>query len=275
MRRLIQMIFYRISQNTLYLLMAIFIPPLVVIAAIIFTNHIEYNVRIAVIGEEEIAISNITAINQDTKPPLSELVQGKYDAIVWKENNTYKIESLKGEEFEIALNRVLNQHESVEEAYKSKQHRGVISNLIGFLTMLILLLGSMLYKFYYQEKNGTDKRIVLSKAGYVKYSLSHPIVIFLILFVPTATIIILANWIFKLNPMVSGLELLFLIFTLCLLAASFSFLIASIFKTEQNGSLVSSMVIMITSLVSGSFIEIAKARYSKKTGLPIPTKVFN
>lgn len=271
MRQLIKMIFYRISQNTIYLLMALFIPPLVAIAAIIYTNNIENNVRIAVIGNEAISIPNITAINQEEKPMLSELVQGKYDAIVWKEDE-YKIETLKGEEFEIAFDRVLNQGETVEEAFKSKEQRGVISILMGFLTMLILLLGSMLYKFYYQERSGTDKRIVVSKVGYLKYTLSHPAVVFLILFVPTATILLLANSILSLSQTVTNMQLLLMIFTLCLLSASFSFCVASMFKTEQNGSLTSTMVIIITSLVSGSFIEISKAGLARQISYLFPQR---
>lgn len=271
MKQLIKMIFYRISQNTIYLLMALFIPPLVAIATIIFTNNIENNIRIAVMGNEQISMPNITAINIKEKPMLSELVQGKYDAIVWK-SEEYKIETLKGEEFEIALDRVLNKGETVEEAFKSKEQRGIISNLMGFLTMFILLLGSMLYKFYYKERSGTDKRIIVSKVGYFKYTLSHPMVVFLILFVPTSIILLVAKNMLNLSTNVTNSQLLLMIFVLCILSACFSFFIASIFKTEQNGSLTSTMVIIITSLVSGSFIEISKTGLAREISYLFPQR---
>lgn len=153
---------------------------------------------------------------------------------------------------------MLNNGTSVKEAFASKEQRGVIGNLMGFLTMLILLLGSMLYKFCYQEKGGIDKRIMTSKVGYIKYTLSHPTVVFLILFIPTWLITVLANIIFSLNKNVSIFELTFMLFTLCLLAASFSFCIASFNRSEQNGSLISTMAILITSIMSGSFIEISQ-----------------
>ena len=46
MKNLIKMILHRISQNKIYFLMAIFIPPLVVIASLLFTNNMEYQIRI-------------------------------------------------------------------------------------------------------------------------------------------------------------------------------------------------------------------------------------
>jgi len=272
MLNLIKMIFYRISQNTIYLLMAVFIPPIVTIAAIIFTNNIEHNIRVVNLGQEKINIKNVAVVNMEKKPPASDLVQGKYDAIIYKNNGKYTFETLKGEEFEIGLDRVFNKGETVENAFKSKENRGVLSNLMGFLTMLILLLGSMLYKFFYQEKNGTDKRIAISNVGYWKYSLSHPIVVFLILFVPTSIILLIANTFLGLNTGVSNINLMFITFVLCMLAASFCFFIASIFKTEEHGSLVSSMVIMVTSLVSGSFIEISKAGFARSISYIFPQR---
>ena len=209
-------------------------------------------------GEDIPVIEDIVVTVLEDEPKLSELVEGKYNAVIKKENEKYVIETIKGESFKQSLEKVLNEGVSVKEAFASKEQRGVIGNLIGFLTMLILFLGSMLYRFCYQEKGGIDKRIVVSKAGYIKYTLSHPVVVFLILFTPTWTITVFANLLLELNTSVSILELTFILFTLCLLAASFSFCIASFNKSEQNGSLISTMAILITSIMSGSFIEISK-----------------
>lgn len=203
-------------------------------------------------------IENISVTQLETEPKLSELVEGTYDAVIEKKEGTYHIITIKGEKFRESLNKVLNEGATVKEAFEGKEKRGVIGNLIGFLTMLLLLLGSMLYKFYYQEKNGIDKRIVVSKVGYIRYTLSHPIVVFLILFIPTWSITVATNILFHLNINVSVWELTFMLFTLCLLATSFSFCIASFNKAEQNGSLIATMAIIITSLISGSFIEISK-----------------
>ncbi len=261
MINLLKMILYRITQNKLFLCLVIFVPAIVVVASIIYTNNIEYTARIAFVGEENLPhIDNLYVTSVDTEPKKSELVQGKFDAVVKYINGKYVVQTIKGEQLKGSLERILNDGASVKEELKSKEDRGIISNLIGFLTMLLLLIGSMLYKFFYQERSGTDKRIVLSKVGCIRYYLSHPIIVFLVLFIPTWIICVTANLMLKLNLEVSILELTFMLFVLCLLSASFSFFIACIFRTEQNGSLFSSMVIMITSLVSGSFIEVSNSK---------------
>ena len=95
-------------------------------------------------------------------------MQGKYDAIVKKNNDKYEVMSIKGQKFEQSLEKVLNGRIAVKDAFASNSKRGVISNLMGFLTMLILLMGSILYKFYYQDKGGVGKRIILSRVRICK-----------------------------------------------------------------------------------------------------------
>ena len=46
MKNLLEMILYRMTKNKIFLCLALFIPPIVVIAAIIFTNNIEYTLRV-------------------------------------------------------------------------------------------------------------------------------------------------------------------------------------------------------------------------------------
>lgn len=46
MWNLVKMILYRITKNKIFLCLAVFIPPIVVVASIIFTNNIEYTVRV-------------------------------------------------------------------------------------------------------------------------------------------------------------------------------------------------------------------------------------
>ncbi len=46
MKNLLEMILYRITKNKLFLGLALFIPPIVVIASLIFTNYIEQTIRV-------------------------------------------------------------------------------------------------------------------------------------------------------------------------------------------------------------------------------------
>ena len=98
MINLIKMILHRISKNKIYFLMAIFIPPLVVIASLLFTNNMEYQIRIGSLNfNQEVKIKNIKLLSLKEEPPLSELVQGKYDAFIIGNEDGYEIKSIKGQ----------------------------------------------------------------------------------------------------------------------------------------------------------------------------------
>ena len=138
--------------------------------------------------------------------------------------------------------------------------------------MLLLLLGSILYKFYYEDKGGIARRIVVSKVGYIKYILSYPITVFLVLFIPAWIITLISSSTLDLGENIKFPELTFMMFVLCLLGASYNFLVASFSKHEQNGGLFATMTVMLTSLLSGSFIEIAKGGWAEKISYLFPQR---
>ena len=67
-------------------------------------------------------------------------------------------------------------------------------------------------------------------------------------------------------------ELSFMIFVLCLLGASYNFFVAAFSKHEQNGGLFATMTVMLTSLLSGSFIETAKGGLAEKISYLFPQR---
>ena len=271
MFNLLKMIIYRTINNKIFLLLVLFVPAILVVGSIVYTNNIEHNVRVGVIGDKVPEIENLSCTILKDKPKLSELVEGRYEAIIEYKDGRYEIESVKGEEFDNKLNSVLNENTSIKEAFANKSSRGVISNLVGFLSMLLLMLGSVLYKFYYQDKGGIARRIVTTKVGYVKYILSYPISVFLVLFIPAWLITAASSYTFNLAD-IKYPELTFMMFVLCFLGASYSFLVASVSKHEQNGELFTTMSVMITALLSGSFIEIAKGGTAEKISYLFPQR---
>lgn len=254
MKEEIAFILYRILNNKIYLFMATLVTPVVIFVAVFFTNKIETKSTIGIIGDIEISIKNVNAIYLEEEPKFSELVQGKYDAIVKKENEIIQIETIRGENFKNSLEDALRENAS----YVVTSDRGIVTNLIGFITMFILVFASMLFKFYYDEKTGINKRVLSTSINHLQYSISHFLVVFAILFVPTIIIILLGNIILQYNENVSYIHILFMVFTLCLFATSFSFFISSCIKTEANGGLVATMIIVITTLIAGSFFEVAQ-----------------
>lgn len=260
MFKIIKMILYRMFNDKAFLIMPLVITPLTILASIFLTQNLSVDAKIAVINMDQINInlSDIKIIKLEQKPSLSELVEGKYDAIVSNENGKINVETIKGEDFK---NNIITVFNGKISKFNNNMKRGVISNLVGFITMFLLFVGVQIYYYYYIEKNGINKRILSTNISYLKYSLAHFISAFIMTFVPTITLILLGKYIFNISSIVNNFEIIFIIFTLCLLATSFGFLIATIIKSEDNGSMVGTMVVLLTTLMSGCFFDIKSDKF--------------
>ena len=268
---IIKMTIDRIVHHKIYLLMSVFVTPLVVFGAVFFTNNVEsIKAHIAVLQEDQLPIESkdIKVTTVETEPPFSELVSGKYDAVIKKVNGEYEIQTVKGEEFK---ERLVDYAKGNRDAF-SKTDRGIAANFIGFMTMFILLFCSMLYKFYYSEKNGINKRILASKIGFIEYAISHASVVFLIVFIPAILTVLLARATIGFATTVSNIELFFILFVLCMMSTSFNLVISAIFKTEANGSLVGAMIILLTTLIAGSMFEVSKGGVIQQIANFLPQK---
>lgn len=271
MTNLIKMIFYRISINKAYLFMPIIVTPLVILASISFTMNTSIKANIAIIGmnSSNLSIKDVKITNITEEPKLSDLVQDKYDAIVNYKDGKYNIETVKGEVFKTALEDALN---GKTPSWSNDLKRGPISNLVGFITMFILLVAIMLYRFYYEEKDGINKRILSSTINYIKYSIAHCIIVFIMIFIPTILIILLYNGVWGFNSNVSNLQLIFVFFILCLLGTALGSIISSIVKYDQNATLIGAMLVIITTLLSGSFRPVPQEGAAKIISEILPQK---
>ncbi|OCA97212.1 ABC transporter permease [Clostridium beijerinckii] len=271
MTNLIKMIFYRILKNKAYLFMPIIVTPLVILASISFTMNSSIKANIAVIGMDNsnLSIKDVKVTSIEEQPKFSDLVQDKYDAIVMYENGKYNIETVKGETFKTALEDALN---GKTPSWGNDLKRGTISNLVGFITMFILLVSVMLYRFYYEEKNGINKRILSSTINYIEYSLAHCTIVFTMIFMPTILIILLYSGIWGFNSNVSNLQLILIFFVLCFLGTALGFMISSIVKYDQNATLIGAMLVIITTLLSGSFRPVPQQGLAKIISEMLPQK---
>ena len=238
MKAMIQMILYRIWKNKLYFFISLLIIPVVLFSAIFFAFPTTSKTKIVVVGRKEpIVIEEIQAIVLDKAPPFSELVEGKYDAIVtFQKDGSYTIDTIKNQESVETLSQVLD---GKLQAFPAPS-RGKVTSFVGFISLFILLFNSMLFKFYYEERGGVETRILSTRT----YACSHFLVVFSISFFPTAILSLGANT-FLFASGISNVNLLLAIFVLSFFATSFNFFIASVAKTEESGSLVASMIIMI------------------------------
>lgn len=257
MNKLIKMILYRIWHKKAYLFLPIIVTPIVLLLAINFTQNISTNLSIAIVSENENEILESKSIEVSyvkEKPAFSKVMDGTYDAIVIMDNGTYKIETDKDNHVKEAINNFLQG--KPYDLTQSSSHRGEISNLAGFIMMFVLLIGVMLYKFYYEERGTIEKRILSTPISALKYIMSHCITVWGMVFFPTFIIISIYKLLIGFDSTVSIAGIASIIFLMSFLGSSFGLFLTSLIYSEENAILVGAMSVIITTLLSGSFREI-------------------
>lgn len=271
MINVIKGILYRMTRNKPYLIMPLVITPIVIVVAIYFSSSFVTKLNIGVVGTDNISFESdeINIIKLNEKVPLSDLVKNKYDAVVTFENGKAKVDTVKGNDLKDKLEKLLN---GEEVSIKDGEKRGVAANIIGFLTMFVIMLGVSLYKFFFDDKKGISKRIISANISYEQYVASHFISVFIMLFVPIGIITVIAKELFNLNTSVTTLELFFIVSVLSLLSAAYGLLMSSITKEMESANMLGTMINIITTLIAGSFFTISNNSLINKIGEILPQK---
>lgn len=241
-----------------------------ILAAIFFQNHSEKLGTIAV-NANQIELQSsayMEIVNLTEEPPLSDLVLQKYDAFVSLDsNNQYKIETIKGKDFEQTLIAVLdnpnvNFHDDIAP-------RSVGTSIIGFLMMFILMQGSSLMFLFSQNKEqGQLTRIATAPTSLITYLLAQLSFAFIVLLVPPIVMFLLIN---LFSPVLIGFSLgmfIGLIAFVCLLSTTFALFLNAIVRNGDSANMLASSLIVITSILAGCF-------YPFEPSNPIAQKSIN
>jgi len=271
MINVIKGILYRMINSKTYLIMPIVITPIVIVAAIYFSSSFVEKVNVGVVGNNNVNFNSeeFNIIKLENKVPLSDLVKNKYEAVIYFENGKAEVNTIKGDDFKSKLEKIVN-GENI--TIKSGEKRGVAANIVGYITMFVILLGLMLYRFFFDDKKGIAKRIISANISYEQYVFSHFISVFIMTFIPTVLITILAKEVLNLDTRVTGSELTFIVLILSLLASAFGLLISSVLKGEENISMLGGMINVITTLLAGSFFTISNNNLINTLGSIMPQK---
>jgi ABC-2 type transport system permease protein len=271
MFNLIKGILYRMFKDRVFLILSLVILPVTIFIAIYFSSSVHIKGNIGVVNMDEINVQHgdYNVIYLDSKPELSELVENKYDGFIYKDEKGIEVETLRGEKFGNNVKAALMGEKT---NISTEKNRGVASNIVGFITMFILMEGVMLYKFYYKEKGGVSNRILSSSISRNKYIYGHFISTFLIIFMPVIIVIFLAKLLLNINMEISMLNLSFVIFTLSFFAAAFGIILVVCIESDENASLLGNMFALITTLLSGSFFVISKDGVAKSISYLFPQK---
>lgn len=194
----------------------------------------------------------ITLTNQ---PSIVQLIKGDYEAVVSKKGTTLEVTSLKEEAFNQQLKRMMN-GEQVESVGIQKNSEGVGSKIIGFM-LLFLLLTSVTNMILFNEDKEKKilSRIISAPTSRIKLLVSYCLVNFMMLYFSSLSIIIVAK-ILGFNVGFSILIYSLLLALICLFATSFSLFNASMISSGDQANMFGSMVVILTTLLAGSFFTV-------------------
>jgi len=108
--------------------------------------------------------------------------------------------------------------------------------------MVILLLGGQIYKYYFDERTGINKRILSTSVSCYQYLLSHFIVVYIFLFKITLSI---ALW-----------KFILILALLCFFATSFGLWSNVLSKSLEESMMFGNMFAIIGTIVSGGITQV-------------------
>ena len=186
-------------------------------------------------------------------PKKSELILGKYDAVIIPlENDLYEIQTIKNDDFKAVIAAALY-NESPPKAL-NENSRGLGTTILGYLTMF-LLLQSVSFMFVFGEDKDQKQitRIAASPLPFSKYLAGHALFNFLMIYLPTFLTLIITKTLFKLDIGFSLLYYLLFLVLLCSFGTAYSLLANTFADTADNANMLGSSVILLTTILSGSF----------------------
>ncbi|WP_051623434.1 ABC transporter permease [Clostridium hydrogeniformans] len=253
--------YYRISSRKEYIITSLILTMVSIYLAVLLTSSLELKGNIALVTNksEEMFKSNYIKINiMSNEPPTSELLLGKYDGvIVDKGHGEYEVNTIKGEEFKEILEAFIKNPKEFKP--ESKDIRGVGTNIIGYLLMF-LLLQSILYMFTLGDDMELKQieRIIASPVSLFKYMLSHFIVVFLLIFLPSFFILTVMKGILGFNIGFSLIQYAVILSIVISLGVSFAMFLNSLIKVSDKTNMMGSAIVILTTILAGSFYSFEK-----------------
>ncbi|UQS81807.1 ABC transporter permease [Bombilactobacillus folatiphilus] len=180
------------------------------------------------------------------------LLTGKYDAYITKNNDQYHVTTIRKTDLSRQLTASLNHKKFSGSVKTSKQ---TFKILFSVLTLSMMMLAIILTKFYFDDRNGLDKRIFLSGTGTGSYIIQNLLFNFLVLLIigSLSVAIVLPLFNIKLSPALFGGVVLS-----SLVSASFGLMLATLTANNEGTLGIGTMLIALTTLLSGAFFPVKK-----------------
>lgn len=246
-------------------------------AAIFVSTGLKAKWDIAVVSSQAVPLKsvNLNLVQMDEAPKRSMLVSGKYDAILYRNaDGTYKIDTIKSKETSAQMMAAL---EGTRDATSTFSNRGTGTNILGFLMMFLLLMGSMAMCMYSDDKE--QKQITRVAASPIKistYLFAHSLFNFCFLFIPAVIIL-------NVIRLISGVDYGYdfwtfsaLLALICAFSTAFCLLLYSFLSNKADSAkMVGNTVIILTSILAGGFYAFDKSNRALELMVTIlPQKAY-
>lgn len=227
-----------------------------ILLAVFFTSKMQVRGNIAVVSDQGAVIQSskyLKVHHLDTMPPQSDLVLNKYDAVVIpRGDGDFTIDTIKSDDFKNTLENALKHPGS--PGTDTKNLRGEGTNILGYLTMFILLQGVLFMMYFAEDKeNKVIRRVVTSPVSIRSYLAAHSLFNLVLIWVPTMAVLVVCKEILKVKIGFSYLQYAGLIGLLALLATAFAIFICSLMDKSDNSNTLGATIVTLTSLLAGSF----------------------
>lgn len=196
------------------------------------------------------------------------LISGKYDAYINKEDGKYKVTTVRNSTLGMNLSQYLNEGKLLVASSSNSYYKIIIT----VMAMSSMILSLILYRYYFDDRNGLDKRIYLSGVSNFSYVLQQVMFNFLILFITNLLSSLILLPLFDLNI---SWKLVLYIFLIELFSANFGIFLSTLTKKNQGALIIGTMVSVITMLLSGALFSVKKDSIQDKIHYIFPQYYFS
>ena len=196
------------------------------------------------------------------------LISGEYDAYINKEDGKYKVTTVRNSTLGMSLSQYLNEGKSLIASNDNNYYKIIITVMV----MSSMILSLILYRFYFDDRNGLDKRIYLSGVSNFSYVLQQVVFNFLVLFTTNLLSSLILLPFFDLNI---SWKLVLYILLIELFSANFGIFLSTLTKKNQGALIIGTMVSVITMLLSGALFSVKKDSIQDKIHYIFPQYYFS
>ncbi|MBA1435318.1 ABC transporter permease, partial [Bombilactobacillus bombi] len=138
--------------------------------------------------------------------------------------------------------------------------RIIFQYLVSILAMSTMILSLILYKFYFDNSNGMDKRIYISGTSNFSYVIQNLLFTTFILTIASVVIIAIVLPIFSIKL---SLLLFIDVVLIDIFSSSFGLMLSTLTKNNQGALIIGTVFTIITTMLSGALFTIKNTSMQK------------